>query len=587
MKNFKIGTKLFLTFGIIIALFLLTTVFSILSLNRTGQNFEDFYRNGYPVSVQTLEMRRAIQTAIKNISFSMLVEDKQRTQEYIAEADNQMQILADGFTYMQENYQGDMSVVNKAMDLLEQSKDLRNQVTNLAEQNRNTEAADVFFNQYQPLLAQVQDLIRDVDSATTVSADENFNNSEAAQNVTLIFTTVIALITLLITVLLAVYITKSLTRPIFEIEEAATKLAEGDLNVNVVYHSNDELGNLASKVRHLAENLKIIILDEGEALTEMANGNFNIHSKVPEKYVGEFTTILNSISAISDGLSNTLNQINQSADQVSSGSEQVSSGAQALSQGATEQASSIQELAATISEISDQIKNNAENANQVSEVVGQVGTEMSKSNQKMQEMIVAMEQITESSSEIGKIIKTIEDIAFQTNILALNAAVEAARAGSAGKGFAVVAEEVRNLASKSADASKNTSSLIENALSAVKNGTSIADETANTLLLAVEGTEKVTTLVDKISSASNDQAQAVTQVTQGVDQISAVVQTNSATAEESAAASEELSSQAMMLKTMVSKFRLKNMDFTMLQNSIPEPASVSETSSQWSSSLKY
>lgn len=219
----------------------------------------------------------------------------------------------------------------------------------------------------------------------------------------------------------------------------------------------------------------------------------------------------------------------------------------------------MEELAATINEISNQVKSNAENAHNVNKLADDVGLKMTESNQQMQTMIEAMKEISSSSSEIGKIIKTIEDIAFQTNILALNAAVEAARAGEAGKGFAVVADEVRNLASKSAEASKNTAVLIESSILAVEKGTKIADETAHTLLESVEGAQKVTRTIDQISKASEEQASSISQITQGIDQISNVVQTNSATAEESAAASEELSGQAQILKGLISQFKLKDM----------------------------
>ena len=204
------------------------------------------------------------------------------------------------------------------------------------------------------------------------------------------------------------------------------------------------------------------------------------------------------------------------------------------------------------------MKQNADNAQQANAKAGSISTEMNVSNEKMQLMIQAMEDISHCSNEISKIIKTIEDIAFQTNILALNAAVEAARAGTAGKGFAVVADEVRSLASKSAESSKNTSVLIENSLKAVENGTRIADETAQSLYQAVNGVNEMTAIIGQISEASSAQAHSISQVTLGIDQISSVVQTNSATAQESAAASEELSSQSQMMKNLVNKFKLKD-----------------------------
>lgn len=353
---------------------------------------------------------------------------------------------------------------------------------------------------------------------------------------------------------------KKTLKPIEGIVQAAESIADGDLDIHLTCESNDEIGRLERAFSVTVTRLKAIIGDTNELLEAMANGNFDIKTKTEESYAGQYRNLLLSMRKINVNLSNTLSQINESSNQVSSGSDQVSSGAQALSQGATEQASSVEELAATINDISFKVKSNAENADAAKIRANKVGDEIINSNQQMQEMIEAMNKISLKSNEIGKIIKAIEDIAFQTNILALNAAVEAARAGAAGKGFAVVADEVRNLASKSAEASKSTAILIEDSINAVQNGTKIADETAQSLIVVVDGAKEVADLVNKISEASNAQADAITQVTMGVDQISSVVQTNSATAEQSAAASEELSGQAQLLKNLVSRFNLKQED---------------------------
>ncbi|MEG2053959.1 MAG: methyl-accepting chemotaxis protein, partial [Oscillospiraceae bacterium] len=296
----------------------------------------------------------------------------------------------------------------------------------------------------------------------------------------------------------------------------------------------------------------------------------------------------NSMVKIIVSLSDTLNNIHIASDQVSGGADQVSGGAQALSQGATEQASSIEELSATVAEISSQVKANAENAKSASGLSDEAGAEVEQGNQHMQKMIAAMGDISDTSSQIGKIIKTIDDIAFQTNILALNAAVEAARAGAAGKGFAVVADEVRNLAGKSAEAAKNTTALIESSITAVANGTKIADDTAKSLFIIVDKVREVTDKINEIATASAEQASAVVQVTQGLDQISAVVQTNSATSEESAAASEELSGQAQMLNDMVSKFKLKDLSaMGMPQTAVEKPETAEKITYTSDNSSKY
>lgn len=558
MKNLKIGKKLLITFGTIILLYLITILVTQLSMRTLGGNLEEFYKVNYQVNVKTMDMRRAMQRAMKSIALSLHVEDTASSQSYLADADEQLTSVESMITELQKIYPEGKTIMEQVESLMEQSNEYWDQIEDLEDRKQNAEAKRIFFASYAPILDDINQQLMELQDTVTEIADSSFRSSENIQVTVQILVLGIAAVAVVITLFLSSYITKGLKKPISEIESAAIQMAEGHLDVMIEYESKDELGVLSNTIRKLADTLKDIISDESHLLGEMSAGNFDVKTAVEYRYVGDFADILASLRTINANLSETLQHVNESADQVASGSVQVSDGSQALSQGATEQASSIQELAATVTEISSQVKENAQNAEQASQAASQVGEEMEDSNQKMQEMIKAMEDISRSSSEIGKIIKTIEDIAFQTNILALNAAVEAARAGTAGKGFAVVADEVRSLASKSAEASQNTSVLIENSLQAVERGTSIAGDTAQALLKAVDGAQNITTIVGKISTASNEQAQAIAQVTEGVDQISSVVQTNSATAQQSAAASEELSDQAQILKDFVGRFKLKN-----------------------------
>lgn len=390
---------------------------------------------------------------------------------------------------------------------------------------------------------------------TTGIPEKEYNKTYHAVQTTVLTVFIIALLLL---ILLIIVVSQSIIYPLKKLTRAALQVADGNLDVQIELKSSDETGQVAMAFSRTIERLKQYIdyINEiSTVLDKIALGDlvFELHCD----YAGEFSKIKTSLENIKFTLVKIFSDITVSADQVASGSGQVSNGAQALAQGATEQASSIQELSAEITEISSNIKLNAEHASNASLNVGRVHSEIEVSNQYMDKMVAAMAQINESSGQIKKIIKTIEDIAFQTNILALNAAVEAARAGAAGKGFSVVADEVRNLASKSAEAAKNITSLIQESMNQVENGTKIVDETAKSLLNVVDNAKIVSETVKQISQASKQQADTIGQVMLGVEQISSVVQTNSATAEESAAASEELSGQAKVLNSLVQQFKLK------------------------------
>lgn len=348
---------------------------------------------------------------------------------------------------------------------------------------------------------------------------------------------------------------EAVVKPINEVTAIMNEISNGNLSVSVTGDYKGEFEVLSQAVNKTAQDLNHVVGEISSVIGQISDGNLDL-GEVRE-YRGDFKNISDSLNNIIISLNEVMGDIGQTAEQVAAGSSQVSDGSQALSQGATEQASSIQELTASITEVAAKTKENAENAGQANNLTLDVKENAEQGNVHMTEMLNAMGEINEASANISRIIKVIDDIAFQTNILALNAAVEAARAGQHGKGFAVVAEEVRNLAARSANAAKETTDLIQGSMQKAERGTGIANETAKALTEIVSGVAKAAELVADIATSSNEQAMGISQINVGVSQVSQVVQTNAATAEESAAASEELSSQAELLKGLVARFKIR------------------------------
>lgn len=566
MKNLNVSKKLIISFGTVLAFFVISVIAVTISLNGIKGQLNTFYTGPWETRTLVSDISNGISEQQKFLFKAIATTDENIITPSLAEVKNYNQQIEENLVLLEELVQPEnLEKVKVLKDKINQWNTFQEKVLKLTADTNNSsnEISRYMEENTGNLSKEVTVATSAIIEACNQMGDLLITDTTNRQMTTTVLLITLCLISLIAGIILCSYITKSITRPLKEIESAANQMAEGNLKVTIKYISKDELGNVSNSMRMMSQRISYYITELADAMIQLSGGDLNVPRR--EAFLGDFMVVQNAIRELIASLNDTLSQINESADQVSSGSTQVASGSQALSQGATEQASSVEELAAAINEISQQVTSSAGNAFNASAKAKSVGEEMAASNQKMQEMIQAMNEISNSSSEIGKIIKTIEDIAFQTNILALNAAVEAARAGTAGKGFAVVADEVRNLASKSAEASKNTAVLIESSLKTVANGTKIADETAKSLLSAVEGAKNVTITVDKISEAANEQANSILQVTQGVDQISSVVQTNSATAEESAAASEQLSGQAQMLKSFVNRFKLRTVinDFGM------------------------
>ena len=412
-------------------------------------------------------------------------------------------------------------------------------------------------NQCTPKLNQAVETGDKLVNQMTEESEQLMAQVQASSTRDIVILTILVVVIVVAGILLNLYMVRSIVNPLREAEEAVVAFSQGDLSHPLSYESKDEIGGICDAVRTSQGILHNTIEDIVSITKRLANGDLS--GTVNQQYPGELAPIKENIEYLLSNLNETMSNILQAADQVAAGADQVSTGSQALAQGSTEQASAVEELSATINDLDNSAQDNRKTAQTAKEKADQAATQVQVSNDRMQEMRKAMGDILTGQKDIGKIIETIENIAFQTNILALNAAVEAARAGSAGKGFAVVADEVRNLASKSDHAAKQTKKLIESSMSAVERGGELAEDVVTNMQKTVECAGAAIEYMDKLAESTISEAEAIAQLTTGVDQISAVVQTNSATSEESAAASEELSSQAVMMKQMVQRFRLRSM----------------------------
>lgn len=559
MKNLSIGKKLSFTFGIVLILYVGALFIALfLGMRTVGNSFSGFYSGPHEVIYNAVDLRRSIQIVEKDL-LKMATENNQvNLSQYQEEMNQAVEDFSSDIVFLKSNLKSEENIKKADAILLKQDalKAARQEILQYINDKNTEKAISVYKAQYSPLADEVRDLAIAISDTAKTEGDNYYASAKSTESSVTIVVLLYFLISMAIAVVLCIYIVRSIRRPVREMESAAKLLSDGHLSVEVKYQSKDEIGSLANSIRILISKLHGCILDIERTLGCVADGDLTISTSL--EYENDFEPIKQSMEKIIISLNNTLSQISVASQQVAAGSEQMSSGAQELAQGATEQASSAEELAASITEISQRVQENASHSRQASADMSETIQKIQQGDAQMKKLVHAMNEISNTSSEIEKIIKTIDDIAFQTNILSLNAAVEAARAGSAGKGFAVVADEVRSLAGKSAEAAKDTTALIQSTLTAITAGSQMVTETEKALTQISTKAQSVAKLVDEIADASGYQASSIEQINTGINQISSVIQTNSATSEESAASSEELSAQAVVLQTLVSHFKLLN-----------------------------
>lgn len=550
-KDLSIRGRLMLGFGIITVILAFIGLFSIYSLGNINNSTAIIAENSLPSVKYSLNMNTATSDYRIYELGHVLAEDMNKMDEY-EEKMNSKNMEINNYIDL---YSG---VISNDTDraLLESIKSKWNEYLKISEEiialsssMKTDEAVAIASGNSRVVFDEVSAMLVELAEFNQQNADLEHQSTEKQYSITSTILIIAVIISIIISTVLSLIITKGIVNPINNLVEVSDELAIGNVNVNVDTSSNDEIGKLMKAFERMIENIRSQTL----TVQSIAEGDLTIHVE-PRSDKDILGIKLAEMVANNNAI---LSNISIASEEVAAGASQISASSIVLSQGATEQASSIEELTASLEEISAQTSMSAKNANRANEFAEKAKFTAKDGNQQMKEMLNAMDDINSSSTNISKIIKVIDDIAFQTNILALNAAVEAARAGQHGKGFAVVAEEVRNLAARSASAAKETTEMIENSIKKSQVGTNIAQNTAKALYEIVEEVEKVANLVSDITTSSNEQAAGLEQINIGVMQVSQVVQSNSATSEEGAAASEELTGQAQMLREMVGKYKLK------------------------------
>lgn len=554
LENMHLKERIDYGYRKVITMMLISGLLSVVIIGVLFANMMHYVEDVNAADQAVKICRINVNAAARNIREMALNEDtssydnyEQTVKRLLSEVDSELQILKKTEVLSDENYEEYSSALS---DWGEIGYSIMEEIKNGNDEN----ATDAILNDCTPALNKVVEIAIKLDELTDEASSETVRN--------IVVCTVAGFVVIIVCLIRAFTLTRKTSKrvletilePLHAIEDVATELTEGNLHSTLEYHSDDEIGRLAHSMRKSIRILGTYVDDIDRSMKLFSEGNFDVHPEV--EWRGDFVSILNSFMAFQASMAGTIKGIQNVSNEVSGAAEQVASSSNDLADGATNQAAVVEELTATVTGVSEQVEKNSQSAKEISVKVDELGNAISESNGKMHEMVDSMHEISEASKEIDKIITTINEIASQTNLLALNASIEAARAGEAGKGFAVVANQVNVLADQSAQAAKESATLIETSVKAVEKGMVIAGQTAAQLEEVAENSKLITTEVTNIAETLETQTTEIKQINEGIEQINDVVQTNSATSEECAAASQEMSSEAESLREMIRKFKV-------------------------------
>ncbi|MGL4800251.1 MAG: methyl-accepting chemotaxis protein [Cellulosilyticaceae bacterium] len=555
IQDISIGKRLMYGFGCILAIFLITSIFNIIGVTSIKTKLEEFYYRPHHNSMASMRVRSVL-NALERRTIEYVYEVSP-VEEIKEEFDRQIGILQDNVSTLEERFNADPAKVSKLQESVAQSGDLRKEIVALKDSRNDEKAQELLKNEYKETMQHARDVANEIYEIAGQRATTFYEEGKRLANVVYGIIIAAVIIGIMSVWIIAKKITKSIEKPIKEVEKAASDLSKGILNIHIAYSGEDEVGELANSMRDTVGILNLYIKDISNYLTKMAEGNMT--EEIGIEYIGDFAPIKQALSEIAVKLNHTLMNINQSAQEVSSGAEDIAKGASGLAQGATEQASIIEEFVASTEEIAENINGTVRKVKETSTISYQAKLKADEGIKVMDKMLEAMNDISQSSKNIADVLKTIESIASQTNLLALNAAIESARAGEAGKGFAVVANEIRDLANRSSETVKEIEDMIQMSLKDVEKGQGMASQAAESLKEIVTSVERTTEIAGELLGNSNQQKESIEELAKGTKQIAEVVEANSSTSQESAAVSEELAAQAENLKGLIQYFQLRDM----------------------------